>query len=165
MNSTSPPDFTFSKTPSRNVGISRIAGQARETHIISRIIRGDLDRGLLLHTFDFARTKNRPRGSPIAYGRKAVRTQSAILDKNNPKPLLPLSGTVFLVRMVSIRTKNTVGARERAMSALRMRRHLGRRIYKVFRRVCISPDVIDAPNYIVLACRMTSHAFNFALHP
>jgi hypothetical protein len=42
---------------------------------------------------------------------KHIRTQSAILDKNNPKLLLPLSGTVFLGRMDSIRTKNTVGAR------------------------------------------------------
>jgi hypothetical protein len=33
------------------------------------------------------------------------------LDKNKPKPLLLLSITVFFVRMVSIRTKNTVGAR------------------------------------------------------
>jgi hypothetical protein len=49
---------------------------------------------------------------------KHVRAQSAILDKNNPKPLLPLSITVFLVRMVFIRTKNTVGARERASPLL-----------------------------------------------
>jgi len=40
-----------------------------------------------------------------------IRTQSAILYKNNPKPSLLLTITVFLVRMVSIRTKNTVGAR------------------------------------------------------
>jgi hypothetical protein len=53
---------------------------------------------------------------------KHIRAQSTILDKSKPKPLLPLSGTVFLVRMVSIRTKNTVGARERAMAALGMRR-------------------------------------------
>jgi hypothetical protein len=77
-------------------------------------MRGDLNRApRLLQNCDVARTRNRPRGSPIAHGRKAVRTQSAILDKNNLKPLLPLSGTVFLVRMVSIRTKNTVGARAR----------------------------------------------------
>jgi hypothetical protein len=44
-------------------------------------------------------------------GREAVRTQSAILYKDNPKPLLHLSTTVFLVRMVFMRTKNTVGAR------------------------------------------------------
>jgi len=30
---------------------------------------------------------------------KRIRTHSAILDKNNPKPWLLLSGTVFLVRM------------------------------------------------------------------
>jgi len=42
---------------------------------------------------------------------KAIRAQSAILYKNNPKPLLLLSITMFLVRMVSIRTKNMVGAR------------------------------------------------------
>jgi hypothetical protein len=40
-----------------------------------------------------------------------IRTQSAILYKNNPKPFLLLTITVFLVRMVFIRTKNTVGAR------------------------------------------------------
>jgi len=44
-------------------------------------------------------------------GREAVRAQSAILYKDKPKPLLLLSITVFLVRMVFIRTKNTVGAR------------------------------------------------------
>jgi len=64
-----------------------------------------------LQRCDFARTKTHPRGSPIAHGQKAVRTQSAILWKDNPKRLLLLSITVFLVRMVSIRTKNTVGAR------------------------------------------------------
>jgi len=42
---------------------------------------------------------------------KHIRTQSAILYKTNSKPLLLLSITVFLVRMVFIRTKNTVGAR------------------------------------------------------
>jgi hypothetical protein len=42
---------------------------------------------------------------------KHIRTQSAILYENNPKPLLLLTITVFLVRMVFIRTKNTVGAR------------------------------------------------------
>jgi hypothetical protein len=45
---------------------------------------------------------------------KHIRTQSAILYENNPKPLLLLTITVSLVRMVFIRTKNTVGARERA---------------------------------------------------
>jgi hypothetical protein len=58
-----------------------------------------------------ARTKSRPRGSPIAHGRKAVRTQSAILDKTDPKALVLLAITMFLVRMVFIRTKNMVGAR------------------------------------------------------
>ena len=42
---------------------------------------------------------------------KAIRTQSAILYKDNPKPSLSLFITVFLVRMLFIRTKNTVGAR------------------------------------------------------
>jgi hypothetical protein len=42
---------------------------------------------------------------------KHIRTQSAILDNSNPKRLLLLSITVFSVRMVSIRTKNTFGAR------------------------------------------------------
>jgi len=42
---------------------------------------------------------------------KTIRAQSAILYKNNPKLLLLLSITMFLVRMVSIRTKNMVGAR------------------------------------------------------
>jgi hypothetical protein len=65
----------------------------------------------LRRSCDFARTKTRPRGSPIAHGQKAVRTQSAILDKTGPKALLLLTITVFLVRMVFIRTKNTVGAR------------------------------------------------------
>jgi hypothetical protein len=55
-------------------------------------------------------------------GRKTVRTQSAILYKSYPKALLLLTITVFLVRMVSIRTKNTVGARERAMVASGVRR-------------------------------------------
>ncbi|HEY5291162.1 MAG TPA: hypothetical protein VIJ43_02495 [Burkholderiales bacterium] len=57
-----------------------------------------------------ARTAARPRGSPIAHGRKAVRAQSAILDKTPALSLL-LSITVFSVRMVFIRTENTVGAR------------------------------------------------------
>ncbi len=35
-----------------------------------------------------ARTRNRPRGSPIAHGRKAVRTQSAILYKTPTRCLL-----------------------------------------------------------------------------
>jgi len=43
-----------------------------------------------------------------------IRTQSAILYKNSLKPFLFLTVTAFLVRMFSIRTKNTVGARERA---------------------------------------------------
>ena len=42
---------------------------------------------------------------------KAIRAQSAISSKNNSKPFLFLSITVFLVRMVFIRTKNMVGAR------------------------------------------------------
>jgi len=42
---------------------------------------------------------------------KTIRAESAILYKNNPMPLLPLTITVFLVRMLFIRTKNTVGAR------------------------------------------------------
>jgi len=58
---------------------------------------------------------------------KAIRTQSAILYKTYPEPLLLLTITVILVRMVSIRTKITVGARERAMAALAMRRNLRRR--------------------------------------
>jgi hypothetical protein len=40
-----------------------------------------------------ARTAPRPRGSPIARGPKAVRTQSAILYKNKAKPLLLLTVT------------------------------------------------------------------------
>ena len=43
--------------------------------------------------------------------KKAIRAQSAISNKDNLKPSLSLLITVFLVRMVSIRTKNTVGAR------------------------------------------------------
>jgi hypothetical protein len=42
---------------------------------------------------------------------KAIRAQSAILDKSNPMTSLLLSITVFSVRMVFIRTENTVGAR------------------------------------------------------
>ena len=41
---------------------------------------------------------------------EAIRVQSAILYKNYPKPLSVLSKTLFLVRMVFIRSKNTVGA-------------------------------------------------------
>jgi len=40
-----------------------------------------------------------------------IRAQSTILYKNNLKLSLLLTITVFLVRMVCIRTKNTVGAR------------------------------------------------------
>ena len=40
-----------------------------------------------------------------------IRTQSAILYKSKPKPLLLLFITVHLVRMVFIRTKYMVGAR------------------------------------------------------
>jgi hypothetical protein len=47
----------------------------------------------------FAWTKIRPRGSPIAHGREAVRTQSAILDENKPKPSSLLSITLFFIRM------------------------------------------------------------------
>jgi hypothetical protein len=50
-------------------------------------------------------------GSPIAHERKAVRAQSTIWQNDNPKLLLRLSITVFLVRIAFIRTKNTVGAR------------------------------------------------------
>jgi hypothetical protein len=82
----------------------------------------------LSKSFAIARTKTRPRESPIAHGRKSVRTQSAILYKTYPKLLLLLTITVILVRMVSIRTKITVGARERAMAALGMRRNWKRRI-------------------------------------
>jgi len=48
---------------------------------------------------ELARTATRPRGSPIAHGRKAVRTQSAVLYDIYRKPLLLLSGTVFSGRM------------------------------------------------------------------
>jgi hypothetical protein len=41
----------------------------------------------------------------------AIRAQSAILYKTNLKRLLLLSGTVFLLRMLFIRTENPVGAR------------------------------------------------------
>jgi hypothetical protein len=58
-----------------------------------------------LQSIEIARTTKRPRGSPIAHGRKAIRTQSAILEKDDSKPLLLLTITVFLVRMVSIPTK------------------------------------------------------------
>jgi hypothetical protein len=60
---------------------------------------------------------------------KHIRTQSAISDKSNPKPLLFFSITVFSVRIVFIRTENTVGARERAMAARGMRRYLRRGKY------------------------------------
>jgi hypothetical protein len=60
---------------------------------------------------ELARTAARPRGSPIAHGRKAVRVQSAILYKGNPKPVLFSSITVFSARMVFIRAEDTVGAR------------------------------------------------------
>jgi hypothetical protein len=40
-----------------------------------------------------------------------IRTQSAILYKNNPKPLLLLTITAFSVRMRRIRTENVVRAR------------------------------------------------------
>src|SRR5450759_3016 len=72
-------------------------GAACAVAVLRAFERGENSGG---HGFvHFARTKNRPRGSPIAHGRKAVRTQSAILYKNNPKPLLLLSITVLLVRM------------------------------------------------------------------
>jgi hypothetical protein len=74
---------------------------------------------------------------------KHIRTQSAILDKSKPKPLLLLSKTVFLVRMVFIRTKNRVGARERAMAALGMRRNLRHRIQRGF---IGNASTQDAPN-------------------
>jgi hypothetical protein len=61
---------------------------------------------------DVARTKNRPRGSPIAHGRKAVRTQSAILYMyKTPAQALLLFKTVFSAQMVFICAENTVGAR------------------------------------------------------
>jgi len=44
-------------------------------------------------------------------GREAIRAQSAILNKDNTKPLLLLAKTALLVRMFSIRTNNAVGAR------------------------------------------------------
>jgi len=45
---------------------------------------------------------------------KTIRAQSTISYKNNPKPLLLLTKTVILLRMLFIRNKITVGARERA---------------------------------------------------
>jgi hypothetical protein len=78
-------------------------------------------------TLELARTATRPRGSPIAYGREAVRTQSAILDETLHLSLF-LSITAFSARMAFIRAENGVGARERAMAALGMRRNLRRRI-------------------------------------
>jgi len=42
---------------------------------------------------------------------EAIRTQSAILDKNLQQCFLFLSITLFFARMVSIRAKNRVGAR------------------------------------------------------
>jgi hypothetical protein len=42
---------------------------------------------------------------------KRIHAPSTIWYKNHPKPPLLLSITVILVRMVSIRTKITVGAR------------------------------------------------------
>jgi len=42
---------------------------------------------------------------------KHIRTQSAILNKTDPRPLLLLTITVFSVRMFFIRAENRVGAR------------------------------------------------------
>src|SRR3990172_8847657 len=52
---------------------------------------------------------------------------AAILYENNPMPLLLLSITVFLVRILFIRTKNTVGAR----SAQEHRLHRSNRVRRV----------------------------------
>jgi hypothetical protein len=72
-------------------------------------------------TQGIARTASRPRGSPIAHGRKAVRPQSAILSKTQ-KTSLELTETVFSVRMLFIRAENTVGARS-AQLQLRRAKH------------------------------------------
>jgi hypothetical protein len=42
---------------------------------------------------------------------KHIRAQSTIFYKSHPKPFLHLSITAFSVRMLLIRTENTVGAR------------------------------------------------------
>jgi len=60
--------------------------------------RVDIDRrpGILrAQALELARTVARPRGSPIVCGPKAVRTQSAILDKSKPKPYLLSIVTLF----------------------------------------------------------------------
>src|ERR1039458_468584 len=69
-------------------------------------------RALRLYT---CRLKTRPRCCRVLIlrGRKTVRTQSAILYKA-PAPCLLLCIAVFLVRMLFIRTRNTVGAHARA---------------------------------------------------
>jgi len=54
---------------------------------------------------------------------KRIRAQSAILDKSNPKPWFSIHNRVFGTDALFIRTKNRVGARERAM-ALGRRRNL-----------------------------------------
>jgi hypothetical protein len=67
-----------------------------------------------------ARTAARPRGSPIAYGRESVRTQSAILDEN-PKPCLFLTITVFSARMRFSSVQKTRLARAARKAARRLK--------------------------------------------
>jgi hypothetical protein len=55
----------------------------------------------------------RAENTVIVYTKSSARgyARSSIWQKDNPKLLLLLSITVFLVRIAFIRTKNTVGAR------------------------------------------------------
>jgi hypothetical protein len=65
-----------------------VGAQSAQWQIADRHRCGHLHRAAMI---ELARTAARPRGSPIAHGRKSVRTQSAILDKGNPKRSLLIS--------------------------------------------------------------------------
>jgi len=77
-----------------------------------RSIGGDLNRAHRYYKVATLRRRKAARADRrLRTDEKHIRAQSTISDKSNPKPLLAFSGTVFLGRMVSIRPKNTVGAR------------------------------------------------------
>jgi len=92
---------------------------------------------------ELARTAARPRGSPIVHGRKAVRAQSAILDKNESNPPLLLSITAFSVRMCFSSVQKTRLARAARESARGMRPYPIRRIWTLSVPEAISHHHLD----------------------
>src|SRR5450756_2018422 len=79
---------------------------------IHSAMHGELNRAPFYCTVASLRGRKTVRADPrLRTDEKAIRAQSRILCKSNPDPVLFFPITVFLLRMVFIRNKNTVGAR------------------------------------------------------